>query len=139
MVLRECGKPVNSMPNEVGLTQPNPFELHDMHGNLREGARRMLENFQEEGSDRCRRRPPTRVEWAVGGCSSPVLLFGRHSAAAHQSSFRNPYFGFRVACVKWPIGGTDNAFVFRNSRDVIGSGKQLVKFRHFVLTYLLPW
>jgi formylglycine-generating enzyme required for sulfatase activity len=84
--------------HEVGLTQPNPFELHDMHGNLREWCEDVYAEKLPGGKDPLViAEGPNRV-WRGGGWMLKAQ-YCRSAArsSAHQSSFRNPYFGFRVA------------------------------------------
>lgn len=83
--------------HEAGLTQPNPFELHDMHGNVREWCQDVYVEELPGGTDPLvsvgsERRVFRGGDWGLKGvyCRSACRL-------AVAPSTRNYFFGFRVA------------------------------------------
>jgi len=83
--------------HEAGLTRPNPFELHDMHGNLRELCQDIYVEKLPGGTDPVVTAEGQNRVWRGGGW----MLKAQYSRSAARSSadprlIRNSFFGFRV-------------------------------------------
>jgi sulfatase modifying factor 1 len=92
--------------HEVGLKKPNPWGLHDMHGNVWEWCRDWYSVTIDGGMDPT--GPDKGSERVMRGGSffepSPAVRSARRDGpmAAKRNSGRQNYVGFRVACSPVP-------------------------------------
>jgi formylglycine-generating enzyme required for sulfatase activity len=84
-------------PHEVGLTKPNPFELHDLHGNLREWCEDVYAEKLPGGTDPLVVAGGSERVWRGGGWSLKAAYCRSASRSKVSPSVRNYFFGFRVA------------------------------------------
>jgi formylglycine-generating enzyme required for sulfatase activity len=94
---KNAGGGAEQYAHEVGLTQPNPFELHDMHGNIREWCEDVYAEKLPGGTDPLvSTEGPARVY--RGGGWSFQAKYSRSASRSYLSTAipRNYHNGFRV-------------------------------------------